>query len=159
MATLKVKIQEDIVLNNNNYSSKRIYTKAGVNEAIKRIITVSTTETGLIGFATANSTDLSKSHSVGLFDEDEVFYIRITNLDDTNHINLIFRDELSDEFVIKVDAGHSFIYPGDATTGVVNTMRADDGALGAFGSPQDLIDITATADTASCDVEVFVGSS
>ena len=159
MATLKVKIQEDIVLNNNNYSSKRVYSKSGVNEAIKRIITVSTTETGLIGFATANSTDLSKSYVAGLFDEDEVFYIRVTNLDDTNHINLIFRDELSDEFVIKVDAGHSFIYPGDASSGVVNSMRANDGALGGVGSPQDLIDITATADTASCDVEVFVGGS
>lgn len=159
MATLKVKIQEDIVLNNNSYSSKRVYSKSGINEAIKRIITLSTTETGLVGFATANSTDLSKSYVAGLFDEDEVFYIRITNLDDTNHINLTFRDELSDEFVIKVDAGHSFIYPGDASTGVVNSMRANDGALGALGSPQDLIDITATADTSSCDVEVFVGSS
>ena len=157
MATLKVKIQEDIVLNNNNYSSKRVYSKSGINEAIKRIVTVSTIETGLVGFATANSTDLSKSHVAGLFDEDEVRYIRITNLDDTNHIILIFKDENSDEFIIKVDAGHSFIYPGDNSTGLVNSMRANDGALG-FGTLGDLVDITATADTASCDVEVFVGS-
>ena len=155
---LKVRIHENIVLNNTSYSSKRTYTKSGINEAIKRIVSVSTTETGLVGFATANSTDLSKSYVAGLFDEDEVFYIRITNLDDTNHISLTFKDESDDEFIIKVDAGHSFIYPGDNSTGVVNSMRADDGAIGV-GSAGDLVDITATADTDSCDVEVFVAST
>ena len=155
---LKVRIHENIVLNNTHYSSKRTYTKSGINEAIKRIVSVSTTETGLVGFDEANSDDLGKSHVAGLFDEDEVFYIRITNLDDTNHVSLTFRDESADEFIIKVDAGHSFIYPGDNSTGVVNSMRADDGAIGV-GSAGDLVDITATADTDSCDVEVFVAST
>ena len=155
---LKVRIHENIVLNNTSYSSKRTYTKSGINEAIKRIVSVSTTETGLVGFDEANSDNLGKSHVAGLFDEDEVFYIRITNLDDTNHIILTFKDENGVEFVIKVDAGHSFIYPGDNSTGVVNSMRADDQAL-SLSSLGDLVDITATADTDSCDVEVFVAST
>ena len=156
--TLRVRIHENIVLNNSNYSSKRTYTKSNINDAIKRIVTVSTTETGLVGFDEAISDDLGKSYVAGLFDEDLVFYVRITNLDDTNYISLTFKEENDDEFIIKVDAGHSFIYPGDNSTGVVNSMRADDGALG-FGSPGDLVDITAIADTASCDVEVFVASA
>ncbi len=67
------------------------------------------------------------------------------------------RDEDSTEFAIKVDAGHSFIYPGDNSGGVVDTMHAGGSALTV--SLNDLVDITAIADTDSCDVEVFVGSA
>ena len=61
------------------------------------------------------------------------------------------------QFAIKVDAGHSFIYPGDNSGGVVDTMHSGGSALTV--SLNDLVDITADADTDSCDVEVFVGSA
>ena len=70
---------------------------------------------------------------------------------------LTFRDEDNTEFKMKVDAGHSFIYPGDNSGGVVDTMKAAGSALASGLS--DLVDITVDTDTASCDVEVFVGSS
>ena len=111
----------------------------------------------MLGFATASSTDLSKSYLAGQFDEDDVRYIRITNLDSSNHLTLIFRDEDSTEFAIKVDAGHSFIYPGDNSGGVIDTMHAAGSAITV--SLNDLVDITAQADTSSVDVEVFVGSA
>jgi len=157
MATLTVKVIEEITLNNNSYNSERSLDIASVNEIAKRIVTISTTETGLLGFATASSTDLSKSYLAGQFDEDDVRYIRITNLDSSNHLTLIFRDEDSTEFAIKVDAGHSFIYPGDNSGGVVDTMKASGSALASGLS--DLVDITVDTDTASCDVEIFVGSA
>ena len=87
MATLTVKVIEEITLNNNSYNSERSLDISSVNEIVKRIVTISTTETGLLGFATASSTDLSKSYLAGQFDEDDVRYIRITNLDSTNHIH------------------------------------------------------------------------
>ncbi len=146
MATLTVKVIEEITLNNNSYNSERSLDISSVNEIVKRIVTISTTETGLLGFATASSTDLSKSYLAGQFDEDDVRYIRITNLDSSNHITLTFRDEDSTE-----------IYPGDNSGGVVDTMHAGGSALTV--SFNDLVDITATADTDSCDVEVFVGSA
>ena len=154
--TLKVKIQEDIILNNQDYGSKRVLEVGSIASIVKRIVSVSTTETGLLGFATTNATDLSKSYLAGLFDEDSVRYIRITNLDSTNHIILVFKSEGNAEFAIKVDAGHSFIYPGDNSGGVVDTMDARDSALSV--SLEDLVDITADADTAACSVEVFVAS-
>ena len=157
MATLTVKVIEEITLNNNSYNSERSLDISSVDEIVKRIVTISTTETGLLGFATASSTDLSKSYIAGQFDEDDVRYIRITNLDSSNHLTLIFRDEDSTEFAIKVDAGHSFIYPGDNSGGVVDTMKAAGSALASGLS--DLVDITVDTDTASCDVEVFVGSA
>jgi hypothetical protein len=157
MATLTTTIKEEITLNNNSYNNERSLDISSVNEIVKRIVTVSTTESGLLGFSTASSTDLSKSYLAGQFDEDDVRYIRITNLDSTNHVILTFRDEDSTEFAIKVDAGHSFIYPGDNSGGVVDTMHAGGSALTV--SLNDLVDITADADTDSCDVEVFVASA
>lgn len=155
--TLKVKIEEDIILNNQNYGSKRTLEIGSIASIVKRIVSVSTTETGLLGFATTSATDLSKSYLAGLFDEDDVRYIRITNLDSSNHIILTFRDEDSTEFAVKVDAGHSFIYPGDNSTGLADSMHAGGSALTV--SLNDLVDITADADTAACSVEVFVASA
>ena len=93
----------------------------------------------------------------GMFDDGDVRYIRITNLDSSNFITLTFRDEDNTEFRMKVDAGHSFIYPGDNSGGVVDTMKAAGAALASGLS--DLVDITVDADTAACDVEIFVGSA
>ena len=123
----------------------------------KTLLAGFTTVRDVGGFATASSTDLSKSYLAGQFDEDDVRYIRITNLDSTNHSTLTFRDEDSTEFCMKVDAGHSFIYPGDNSGGVKDTMHAAGSAITV--SLNDLVDITALADTDSCDVEVFVGSA
>ena len=129
MATLTTKIIEEITLNNNSYNSERSLDISSVNEIVKRIVTISTTETGLLGFATTSATDLSKSYLAGQFDEDDVRYIRITNLDSTNHLTLTFRDEDSTEFCMKVDAGHSFIYLGDNSGGVKDTMHAAGSAI------------------------------
>ena len=157
MATLKVKIQEDIILDNQDYGSKRVLEVSSINEIVKRVVNIGTDEIGLLGFGTAYNTELSKTYLAGQFDEDNVRYIRITNLDDTNHITLTFRDEDNTEFRIKVDAGHSFIYPGDNSGGLVDTMKAAGSALGS--GLADLVDITVDTDTASCDVEVFVASA
>ena len=158
MAILKVKLSEQLIIENQDYGSENILEISGINEIVKRCVTVTTTETGLIGFATANSTDLSKSYLAGVFDEDEVRYIRITNLDDTNHISLTCRNESNDEFQLVVDYGHSFFYPCDNSGGVVDTMDAENDPISSK-TLADLVDITAQSDTSSCNVEVFVGSA
>ena len=66
-------------------------------------------------------------------------------------------DEDNTEFRIKVDAGHSFLYPGDNSGGVVDTMKAKDGALAS--GLADLYLITVDADTDICDVEVYIAVS
>ena len=159
--TLKVKIQEDIILDNQDYGSKRILEISSVNEIVKRVVTASTTESGLIGFLSALSsvgvTANKVGYMAGMFDDGDVRYMRITNLDSSNHIMLTFRDEDNTEFRVKVDAGHSFIYPGDNSGGLVDTMKASGSALSSGLS--DLVDITVDADTAACNVEVFVASA
>ena len=161
MATLTTTIKEAITLNNIDYGSERSLDISSVNEVVKRVVTASTTESGLIGFLSALSsvgvTANKVGYIAGMFDDGDVRYIRITNLDSSNHIMLTFKDEDNTEFRMKVDAGHSFIYPGDNSGGVKDTMHAAGSAITV--SLNDLVDITAIADTDSCDVEVFVGSA
>jgi len=149
-ATMTVKITETIKLNGRDQGADNTLTIASVNEVSKRIVTATTTEQIILAFGTAVA--------AGQFDETKVVYIRITNLDDTNFVGLIFRNENSDEFSVKLDKGQSFIYNGDLAGGVVDTMDAVDNAGLTTNTFGDLVDITADADTASCDLELFVAS-
>ena len=161
MADLKVTIREELTLNGYDQGATNTLTISGINELSKRIVTATTTEAGLLGFLSALSnvgvTANKVGYLAGILDDGDVRYIRITNLDDSNHITLTFRDEDNTEYRMKVDAGHSFIYPGDNSGGLVDTMKAAGSALASGLS--DLVDITVDADTASCDVEVYVASA
>lgn len=155
-ATLTITITEAITLNGSAQGATNSITVDNVNEIVKRIVSVPTTESGLIGFSTTLETDLAKSYLAGQFDEDDVRYIRITNKDDTNHVTLVFKSDSDAEFAVLLDAGHSYIYPCDMAGGCKATMDASASALTV--ALEDLVDITATADTAAVDVEVFVAS-
>ena len=147
--TLKVKIIEEIKLNGKDQGGITSFNIASVNEISKRIVTVPASEIEIIAMSTAVTS--------GTFIESDVRYIRITNLDDTNHITLTFKDEDNTEFAVLLDKGQSFIYNSDLSAGVVNTMHAGGSALTV--SLNDLVNVTALADTATCDVEIFVASA
>ena len=149
-ATLTLTVKESIELNGVEQGATNTKTIASVNEVSKRIVTVTTTEAEVIAFH-------ASAISSGTFLEGDVRYMRFTNLDDTNFIVLTFKNENDDEFAIKLDAGHSFIYPGDNAGGVVDTMDGIAGG-GLTVSLGDLVIVTADADTASCDMEIFVAS-
>ena len=147
-ATMTVKITESISLNGKDQGAINSFTIPSVATISKRIIDVPASEVEIIAMS-------SSAVSSGTFIESDVKYIRITNLDDTNHVTLLFKDE--NEFAVKLDKGQSFIYNGDLTGGVVDTMDAATETLSvSFG---DLVNITAQADTAACDIEMFVAST
>ena len=148
-ATLTVTLTESISLNGSEQGASNTLTIADVDEISKRIVTIPTAEKTIIAMGTAISN--------GTFIESDVRYIRITNKDDANHVTLTFKDENNSEFAVKFDKGQSFIYNGDLAGGVVDTMDANGSALSlALG---DLVDITAIADTAAVDLEIFVASA
>ena len=148
-ATLTVTLTESISLNGSEQGASNTLTIADVDEISKRIVTIPTAEKTIIAMGTAISN--------GTFIESDVRYIRITNKDDANHVTLTFKDEFDSEFALKLDKGQSFIYNGDLAGGVVDTMDANGSALSlALG---DLVDITAIADTAAVDLEIFVASA
>ena len=147
--TLKITIKEEIYLKGKNQGDSTTLSISNINEISKRIVTVPTSEVEIIAMNTAVSS--------GTFIECDVRYIRITNLDNENHVSLTFKNEDADEFGLKLDRGQSFIYNGDMSGGVVDTMEANAGAI-TPGTFADLVNITALADGAACDLEIFVAS-
>ena len=149
-AAMTVKITESISLNGKDQGAINSFTIPSVATISKRIIDVPASEVEIIAMS-------SSAVSSGTFIESDVKYIRITNLDDTNHVTLLFKNENDNEFAVKLDKGQSFIYNGDLDGGVVDTMDAATETLSvSFG---DLVNITAQANTAACDVEMFVAST
>ena len=150
-ATLTVKIQEGIVLGGQDMGSMNSYSITGIKNVVKRLMTATTTEADIVKFH-------ASTEGAGQYIEGSVRYIRITNLDDTNHICLIFVNENSDEFAVKVDKGQSFIFNADMSGGVVDVFDANGAGSATTGSIADLTNIYAQADTASVDLEIFVAS-
>jgi hypothetical protein len=154
MATLKVKIQEDILLDNQDYGSKRILEISSINEISKRILTITTTESTIATFSSAAA-------SAGHYIASDVRYIRFTNLEASggNFITLTFRNQDNDEVAIKLDASQSFVWNGDNSNGMTAVFNATEDADAAsdtaFGS---LTNIQADANTGSCDLEMFIAS-
>lgn len=146
-ATMTVTLTESVTLNGSQQGATNTLSIGSIDEVYKRIVTVPTSEVTLIAMGTAVAN--------GTFIESDVLYIRITNKDDTNHVSLTFKNEDNDEMGIKLDKGQSFIYNGDLAGGVVDTFDANGGAV-TPGTHADLVNITALANTAAVDVEVFV---
>ncbi len=146
-APLRVTITEAITINGQDKGSTNILSIPLVTEVSQRIITVGTSETIILAFGTAVGSET--------FNEADVRYIRITNIDSTNHCTLIFRSENSAECAHKIDAGHSLIIPGDNSGGVVDVHDASSSSPITV-SFDDLVDITAQFDTLAGDLELFV---
>lgn len=150
-ATLTVTHTESITLNGVDHGSTNTLSIASINEVMKRIVTVPTSEVEVLALHVS-------AVSSGTFLEADVRYIRLTNLDDTNHVTLTFKNENDDEFAVLLDKGQTFVYNSDLADGMVNTMDAIDGT-GLSLSLGDLVNVTAIAHTASCDLEIFVASA
>tara|TARA_R100000988_G_C4007438_1_gene173878 strand:- start:2365 stop:2841 length:477 start_codon:yes stop_codon:yes gene_type:complete len=148
-ATMTVTLTESVSLNGSQQGATNTLSISNIDEIYKRIVSVPNSEVEILAFSTAVTT--------GTFIESDVLYIRITNKDDTNHVGLIFKNENNDEFGVKLDKGQSFIYNGDLAGGVVDTMDAQDGGADlAANTFADLVNVTAYADTAACDIEILV---
>ena len=122
MANLTVTHTEDITLNGQQFGSTKTLSIAGINNIDKRIISVPTSEITLISMSTAVS--------AGTFKEGNVRYIRITNKGSTNHLYLVLKNEYNNECCLKLDKGQTFVYNADLASGVIDTMLANQVALG-----------------------------
>ena len=135
-ATLAVTITEAVTLNGKSYGNINNLSVANVNEVDERILTIPTSEVGVVTFGSAAG--------AGTFVRSNVKYLRITNKDDTNFISLHITSA-TDDVWLKVEAGKSFVLGnGDLET------------AGAFSAWAAITDITAIADTAAVDVEYFI---
>ena len=145
--TLKVTITESITLKGVNQGGTNVLSISGINETSRRIVSIPTTEKQILAFSTAIAN--------GTFITGDVRYIRVTNLDDTNFVTLTFvESNASAEFKVKLDAMQTFIFNTDNAAGLTGTVVAGD--TGLADTLYNLTSISALADTAACDLEVFV---
>jgi len=160
--TLTVTLTEAFTLadpgsNDHGETITNVLTIGTLTALVKRIVPIPTTEVGLLSVAadlvTAPGTP-QDTYVAGHFDQDTIRYLRITNLDDTNHVVMIFKSSGGAEFAVVLDAGRSFIYGVDNAGGAASTIDASATALTV--SLEHLADITAQANTATCQLEVFV---
>tara|TARA_R110002020_G_scaffold338613_3_gene553924 strand:- start:232 stop:936 length:705 start_codon:yes stop_codon:yes gene_type:complete len=143
--TLTVTLTEAITIDARDYGSKQIMTFTGINDVYKRILTAITIEQDLLEFGA-----IAKN---GVFDVDDVRYIRVSNLDDTNYIKLTVSNTAGDEAMVTLDKGQSFMICGDMATGVNNMFIANQGSVQFVDAT---VDTTAGAFTQACDASKLI---
>ena len=145
--TLKVKIEEEIILNNQNYGSKRTLSIASVAEIYKRVVNVPANgDTTLATFAAAANT----SH--GAFDAHPARHIRFTNLPSPTLVHV-------------PTVGSSAHVPSVVPAGVTLHSRPPHpfpprvpDTSPAFSSFEDLASIVVDSGSNAVDVELFIAS-
>ena len=141
-ANLTVTITDSVTLNGQPYGNTNTLTVGSIDEVYNRVVEVPTGAfTSLFQLGTLGQGAITAAN---------VKYFRVTNLDDTNNINLkVFG---SDAMVVVVEPGKSFIMGG-----VSFDSNNADIAQGAVVYQTGLV-VSAEAITAAVDVEVFVAS-
>ena len=155
MADLTVTITESVTLNGAARGSTNTLTIAGVDDVYHRIITVpANTDTTLVNFhATVGASDSS-------LDVENVKYIRCTNLDSSNPINLSLQVDVGEDdsaadasATILLEAGKSFVM-GSPSDGIA----VDDDSNTIITTLNNLESIIADSAAAAVQMEVFVAS-
>ncbi len=117
MATLKVKIQEEIVLDNQDYGSKRTLEISSIDEIYKRIVTCpANAETTVVHFKQVAGAAGGATKFDGALDIQDARYIRVTNLDSSNNLTLSLQAEVGEDdsgadvsASVLLEAGKSFM--------------------------------------------------
>ena len=143
--TLTVTLTEAITIDARDYGSKQTMTFTGINDVYKRILTAITIEQDLLEFGA-----IAKN---GVHDVDDVRYIRISNLDDTNYIKLTLSNTSGDETMVTLDKGQSLMLCGDMSTGVNNMLASNQGELQFTDST---CDYTSGSTTVACDANKLI---
>ena len=158
-ATLITKISEKITLNGNKYDNvveKRI---SGISDIFKRIATCPANVDTTI-FRSGVSVDVTDSS----VDVQDVKYIRVTNLDDTNSVNLNLQIDVTESgsgasaanetATILLEAGHSFLMGTSH-----DSVAAYDTDSSVQTTLHDLESILIDPSANAIDMEILVASS
>jgi len=155
MADLTVTITESVTLNGAARGSSNALTVTGVDDVYHRIVTVpSGGDTTLVNFHAAVSTSESS------LDVENVKYIRVTNLDSSNPVNLSLQVDAGEDdsaadgsATLLLEAKKSFIM-GSPSDGIA----VDDDAATIVTTLNNLESIIADSASAAVQVEIFIAS-
>jgi len=144
-ATLTVTLTESLSLGGNNFGGSKELTIASVTEAYKRIVRCINSQTTTI--ATFNGNAFGAANAIDL---EDAKYIRVTNLDDTNAVEVAVVGAAT-LYQVRLSAGESHILgaPDDL-------MLAEADTSPSFGTMADIASIQVNPAGNDVDVEIFV---
>ena len=146
-ATMTVTVQEEITLKGYEQGAKNTLTIDSIAQVSKRQISCTASQT-----TTVASFAASVHTSVHAFDVDDVKYIRVTNLDDTNPLELAVVGAAT-LYQIELAAGESHIL---GNPDAVMLSEADTSP--SFGTMADIASLQVNPAGNAIDVEVFIAS-
>ena len=146
MADLTTTVTESVTLNGAVRGTTNTVTTTGINNVYERIVTCTNAQITYLAAFDSNSYG-----SAVQLDKEDVRYIRVTNLDTTNTLELAFVASNS-LYQVELKAGQSHILGGadDIILGEADTSPS-------FGTMADLGSIRVKPN-ATLDVEIFVAS-
>tara|TARA_R100000789_G_C2998121_1_gene148004 strand:+ start:62 stop:550 length:489 start_codon:yes stop_codon:yes gene_type:complete len=154
-ATLSATIAEGITLNGIARGSSTTVDIASIGEVFNQITSITTSGTNIVQFASEKGAGVLSTASSGA---GTVEYIRITNLDDTNYVDITLSDHITPGSAanlcsFRVTAGKSIVLGG-----VSFATEDDSDADNSIAASDTIANIRGIADSAACDIEVFIVS-
>jgi hypothetical protein len=146
MADLTTTLSESVTLNGAVRGTTNTVTTTGINNVYERIVTCTIDETTHL--ATFDSDSFGSAVQI---DKQDVRYIRVTNLDATNTLELAVVGAATN-YQVLLNAGQSHILCAASTV-----MLAEADTSPSFGTMADLTSIQVHP-VATLDVEIFVAS-
>ena len=146
MADLVTTLTESVTLNGAIRGTTNTVTTTGINNVYERIVTCTSSQTTHIAAFDSNSYG-----SAVQIDKEDVRYIRVTNLDATNTLELAVVGDTT-LYQVELKAGQSHILGG-----ADNVMLAEADTSPSFGTMKDLASLQVSP-AATLDVEIFVAS-
>jgi hypothetical protein len=147
-ATLTVTLTESLSLGGTQYGGTKTLEIADINEAFKRIVKCVASQTTTI--ATFNGNAFASDNALDL---EDAKYIRVTNLDDTNPVELAIVGAAT-LYQVRLAAGESHLLgaPDDL-------MLAEADTSPSFGTMADVASIQVNPASNTVDVELFIASA
>ena len=161
-STLTVTITESIELNGKDQGGSNTVSIGSIDEIYKRIVTCpANNETTVIRFRSSVGNVSGAVAYDSSLDVQDVKYIRLTNLDDSNSLTLSLQIDVGEDDTgadmsasVLVEAGKSFIM-GSPEDGI----GADDDAAGLVTNLVDLDSLVVQPGGNAVDVEIFIASA
>ena len=148
MADLTTTVTENVTLNGAVRGTTNTVTTTGINDVFERIVTCTQGQTTTVAVF-----DTFPYSSAGAIDVDRTKYVRVTNLDTTNSIELAVVATTS--VVITLTAGNSCVLSKGSAI-----IRGSGSSTPTFGGASDLTSLQIKPLTANdARVEIFVGLS
>ena len=142
-ATLEVVISENLSLGGTEYGGTKTLSIGSINEVFKRIVKCINSQTTTV--ATFNGNAFASANAI---DVEDAKYIRVTNLDDTNPVELAIVGGAT-LYQVRLSAGESHILGSPE-----DLMLSEEDTSPSFGTMGDITSIQVNPASNDVDVEI-----